>query len=422
MKSATPTTKLPNGHGSLYKEVRFSPTATPIRRSHSVPNNHPTLNPDPARALEMKKETLPGLAIGYLDESRSLLNRQRINFDRERILFAEERQLWDKERELLKIRIAELESLLKSKGVATGAVPPTSHGISFSSSTSPSQVWEGSSPMSRPTRVFPDEEKPEAQSQFQFHLPTVLEQGGASQTTGLPAPSLDAALSPKSRATDSTTSVPVPIEKLDSRLDGITLKSSALPPDVVARVMTPPSPSSRETSPNSSHDKPSMERRNSVKLKLSDLGAPERNLVRDAGHTPMVVIDRDVDTAQGSPGEGPALVEGPLTPPVTRVRQPTERSDSYFSGVIDLPEDPALKGPLSLVNEKDHDNDFLSEVDQKLLSQARQILGDGPKREDVNDDDVVDETAEKPSGQGEAEPEIRFKSTTNFGTAFGQSI
>jgi hypothetical protein len=164
-----------------------------------------------------------------------------------------------------------------------------------------------------------------------------------------------------------------------------------------------------------------MERRNSVKLKLSDLGAPERNLVRDAGHTPMVVIDRDVDTAQGSPGEGPALVEGPLTPPVTRVRQPTERSDSYFSGVIDLPEDPALKGPLSLVNEKDHDNDFLSEVDQKLLSQARQILGDGPKREDA-DDDAGDETAEKPSGQGEAEPEIRFKSTTNFGTAFGQSI
>ncbi|KAL3463990.1 hypothetical protein BJX64DRAFT_109093 [Aspergillus heterothallicus] len=415
MKSATSTTKLPNGHGSLYKEVRFSPTATPIRRSHSVPNNHPTLNPDPTRALEMKKETLPALALGYLEESRSLLERQRINFDHERILFAEERQLWDKERDLLKIRIAELESLLKSKGVATGVV---SHTLNFPS-TSPSQVWEGSSPMSRPTRVFPAEEN--QVTQFQFQLSTVLEQG-VSQTAGLPAPSLDAALSPKSRATDSTASIPVPIEKLDSRLDGITLKSSALPPDVVARVMTPPSPSSRETSPNSSHDKPSMDRRNSVKLKLSDLGAPERNLVRDAGHTPMVVIDRDVDTAQGSPGEGPALGERPLTPPVTRVQQPTERADSYFSGVIDLPEDPALKGPLSLVNEKDHDDDFLSEVDQKLLSQARQILGGAPKRAGDNDNDDYEETEIKPSGQGEAEPEIRFKSTTNFGTAFGQSI
>ncbi|KAL2839922.1 hypothetical protein BJY01DRAFT_23661 [Aspergillus pseudoustus] len=413
MKSATSTTKLPNGHGSLYKEVRFSPTATPIRRSHSVPNNHPTLKPDPARTLEMKKETLPALAIGYLEESRSLLDRQRITFDRERILFAEERQLWDKERELLKIRILELEALLKSKGVATGGVP---HTTSFPS-TSPSQVWEGSSPMSRPTRVFPDEEKPE--THFQFQSPPDLEQGG-SQTV-LPAPSLDAALSPKSRATDSTTSIPVPIEKLDSRLDGITLKSSALPPDVVARVMTPPSPSSRETSPNSTHDKPSIERRNSVKLKLSDLGAPETNLLRDAGHTPMVIIDRDVDTAQGSPGEGPALGERPLTPPVTRVLQPTERSDSYFSGVTDLPDDPALKGPLSLLNEKDHDDDFLSEVDQKLLSQARQILGDGPKKDDDNDDDN-DEAEIKPSGQGDAEPEIRFRTTTNFGTAFGQSI
>ncbi|KAL2813262.1 hypothetical protein BJX63DRAFT_229202 [Aspergillus granulosus] len=408
MKSATSTTKLPNGHGSLYKEVRFSPTATPIRRSHSVPNDHPTFNPDPARALERRKETLPALAIGYLEESRSLLDRQRINFDRERILFAEERQLWEKERELLKIRIAELEALLKGKGVATGGVLyPTSF-----PSTHPSQVWEGSSPMSKPTRVFPDEEKPD--THFQFQLPTALEQGAS----GRPAPSLDAALSPMSHATDSTASIPVPIEKLDSRLDGITLKSSALPPEVVARVMTPPSPSPRETSPNSSHDKPSMDRRNSVKLKLSDLGAPETNLVRDAGHTPMVVIDRDVETAQGTPGEGP------LTPPITRVQQPTERSDSYFSGVTDLPDDPALKGPLSLVNEKGHDDDFLSEVDQKLLSQARQILGPGPKGGEIDEDDDGDddETETKPPGQGDAEPEIKFKNTTNFGTAFGQSI
>ncbi|KAL2868206.1 uncharacterized protein BJX67DRAFT_351351 [Aspergillus lucknowensis] len=402
MKSAT-STKLPNGHGSLYKEVRFSPTATPIRRSHSVPNHHPTLNPDRPRTLEMKKEALPALAMGYLEHSRSLL-------DHQRVLFAEERQLWEKERELLKARISELEWLLKSKSVATtpatGVAPST--GFPF---TSPSQVWEGSSPLSRPTRVFPDEGKLDSQSQ----LPTVPEQGG--NNTGLPAPSLDAALSPKSRPTESTASVPVPIEKLDSRLDGIILKSTALHPDVVARVMTPPSPSSREPSPNSAPERPSTDRRNSVKLKLSDLGPPETNLVRDAGHTPMVVIDRDVDAAQGSPDEGPSLSEGPLTPPTTHLRQPTERSESYFSGVTDVPDDPALKGPLSLLNEKDHDSDFLQEVDQKLLGQARQILGEGQKKE-VDDDDG----AENPSGQGEADPGIKFRNTTNFGTAFGTSV
>ncbi|KAL5002836.1 hypothetical protein BDV10DRAFT_156285 [Aspergillus recurvatus] len=411
MKSAT-ATKIPNGHGSLYKEVRFSPTSTPIKRSHSVPNDHPTLNLNSGHArLEMAKETLPALAIGYLEASRSLLDRQRINFDRERILFAEERQLWEKERELLKARITELEALLKSRGVSTasaigaGTLPSTG----VLSTSSPSQVWQGSSPMSRPTRVFPDEEKPDSH----LHLPSVLEQGVLQ-------PSLDAALSPKPRATEPPASIPVPIEKLDSKLDGITLKSSALHPDVVARVMTPPSPSSREPSPTSTlqeRERPSVDRRNSVKLKLSDLGPPETNLVRDAGHTPMVVIDRDVDTAQGSPG-GVLFAEDPLDPPATRLHQPTERGDSYFDRVVDLPDDPALQGPLSLVNEKSHDDSFLQEVDMKLLGQAKQILGHKEKE----DEDEAE--LDKPSGQGQGEevPEIKFKNTTNFGTAFGRSI
>ncbi|KAL3471392.1 hypothetical protein BJX99DRAFT_237546 [Aspergillus californicus] len=404
MKSAT-STKLPNGHGSLYKEVRFSPTSTPIRRSHSVPNNnHLTLNADPARTLEMKNETLPALAIGYLEQSRSVLDRQRMSFDRERSLFAEERELWRMEREILKARISELELSLKSKGAtATGVALPSTTAIS---STSPLQIWEGPNPMSRPTRVFPDEEK----------LDSSPEQRNPLTASSL---SLDAALSPKSHP-ESAASVSVPIEKLDSRLDGINLKSSALPPDVVARVMTPPSPSSGEPSPTATHEKPSMDRRNSVKLKLSELGPPERYLVRDAGHTPMVVIDRDVDTAQASPGEGPELDDqNPLTPPVTRVLQPTERSDSYFSGVTDLPDDPALKGPLSLLNEKDHDEGFLSEVDQKLLGQAMQILGNGPKDKEQEEGETDTETL--PAGPGE-EPQFKFKNSTNFGTAFGRSV
>ncbi|KAI9374259.1 hypothetical protein BJX61DRAFT_540992 [Aspergillus egyptiacus] len=416
MKSAT-ATKLPNGHGSLYKEVRFSPTATPIRRSHSVPDGHPTLHSDHTPTLDMKKEILPSFAIGYIEQSRSLLDRQRVNFDRERILFAEERELWEKERELLKSRITELESLLKHKGVATASatVLPTASSSHPPSSVFHSQIWEGSSPMRRPTRVFPDDGKSVSPNQ----LPTMPEQGANAL---LPAPSLDAALSPKSRATE-TASMPVPIEKLDSSLDGITLKSSALPPDVVARVMTPPSPASRETSPNLNHEKPSMERRKSLQLKLSDLGPPERNLVRDAGHTPMVVIDvQDEDAAQGSPGgEGDlSVLEKPFTPPVTRLQQPPERADSYFAGVTDLPEDPALKGPLSLVNEKEHDDDFLQEVDQKLLNQAMQLLGRGSQKEEQEEAEEESET--QPSGQGEEVPEIKFKNTTNFGVAFGHSM
>ncbi|KKK22505.1 hypothetical protein P175DRAFT_0501987 [Aspergillus ochraceoroseus IBT 24754] len=418
MKSAT-STKLPNGHGSLYKEVRFSPTATPIRRSQSVPNAHPTLDPDYAQTLEGKGESIPTLAIAYLEQSRSVLDRQRISFNHERTLFAEERLLWAKERELLKLRIKELESLLKSRGVATtvatGAIPDPAH---HTAPTMNSQVWEGSFPMSRPTRVFPDTGK------LDHHLSqsaTALEQG---PNPILAAPSLDAALSPKSHAIEST-SIPVPIEKLDSTLDGITLKSSALPPEIVARVMTPPSPSSRETSPSvSSQQRAPGEHRNSLKLKLSELGPPENNRVRDAGHTPMAVIDRDVDTEQPSPTEGPSVEsEDPLAPSATRVQQPAENSSSYFSGgsdLPDLPDDPALKGPLSLLNEREHDDDFLQEVDQRLLNQARLILGH--RRTESQDTDGDDTEVAPTAGHGEQELEIKFKNTTNFGTAFGKSL
>ncbi|KAL5356567.1 hypothetical protein BJX96DRAFT_171731 [Aspergillus floccosus] len=423
MKSSS--TKVPNGHGSLYKEVRFSPTATPIRRTQSVPHAH-TVH---TQMLRSKGDSAT-LSASYFQQVQALLDRQRAMIETERTLFAQERELWIHERHILLARITELEVLLKGQGdtsssrgnsmpaaSSTGASAPK-RSISFQlpfgaphSTGSPdrnaattAQVWEGSSPGSRPTRVFADEEPSDQQ-----HL-SIPEQGGHTSGALSVSPlSLDAALSPKSRAVDSTanTSIPVPIEKLDSRLDGITLKSSALPPEIVARVMTPPSPLSRETSPSSTSQK-ALERRSSLKLKLSDLGPPETNLVRDAGHTPMVCIDRDEEAAQLSPKGDPLDTEGSLAPAAPR--QPAENSDSYFA---DLPDDPALKGPLSLINEEEHDSDFLKELNQKLLDEARQVLGRSePQEEDGTD---IPE-------QGDQDPEIKFKKTTNFGTAFGTEL
>ncbi|KAA8641863.1 hypothetical protein EYZ11_003091 [Aspergillus tanneri] len=399
-----------NGQGSCYKEVRFSPTATPIiRRAQSLPGTNPS------QSLGSQSDTsTPG--ANYVDQARSLLDRQRTNFEHERALFAEERRLWEQERALLKLKISELESLLKGKGVTAPVAGSTSQSdgpvthlsnfrTSFGapssttvSSSSNSQVWEGSSPGTRPTRVFPDSEKSDSQS-------ALPEQG-----TRLSTASLDAALSPNFHATDATASatVSVPIEKLDSKLDGITLKSTALPPEIFARVMTPPSPLSRETSPPPGAYK--AENKSCLKLRLSELGPPERNLVRDAGHTPMAVIDQDMDTEQPTPREDPSKKDEPLAPKA--LRQPAENSDSYFA---DLPDDPALKGPLSLVNDEEHDSDFLRELNQKLLDEARHILrpseAAGATREREADAEV--------SSPGEQDPELKFKSTTNFGTAFG---
>jgi hypothetical protein len=387
----TAVSKLPDGHGCVYKEVPQDPSF--------------------------------GLDTSYIEQSRELLENQRAHLETERALFAQERQLWAKERILLRTKIAELESLLKSQRsqsiLATGHPPKPAFGtpqyLDSHDHLSSAQVWEGSSPGSRPTRVFRDEE-----ILVNAHLSPISERSGSNP------PSLDAALSPRARAVDAsgaTISIPVPIEKLDSRLDGITLKSTALPPGVVARVITPPSPSPLETSSPalatapSDPARPGMEHRNSLKLKLSELGRPNENLVRDAGHTPMAIIEVDDSqrtTKDASPVEIPPCQEeeAPLAPMVTHVHQPSEHAESYFP---DLPDDPALTGPLGLTNDEEHDSSFLNELDTRLLDQAKRILSTST----VSDGE--DEPDPKAPNQGEPEPEIKFKKSTNFGTAFGIS-
>ncbi|KAJ5586068.1 hypothetical protein N7450_005855 [Penicillium hetheringtonii] len=413
------TKRLPEGHGSVYKEVRFSPTATPLRRTKSVSGSAPsakTRYPRPGSSCIPEMAPLV-LDTSYIDQSRALLDSQRANFESERRLFAEERKLWQKERTLLRTKITELESLLKGQQShsivsASGLAKPvfgTPQYLQGSSEASAhsAQVWEGSSPGGRPTRVFQDEDL------------SVPDNARLSP--------INAALSPQARTVDGGSvgaSVPVPIEKVDSRLDGITLKSTALPPGVVARVITPPSPSPLETSPAapSAAARPDLEHRESLKLKLSELGPPNENLVRNAGHTPMAIIDADVSqrsTKEASPTEETAPPcddeeEAPLAPVATTIQQPTENGASYFP---DIPEDPALKGPLGLINDEEHDNSFLSELDQKLLDQARRILSPSMGSDKLNEDE---DEAELPN-QGEQEPEIKFRKSTNFGTAFGLS-
>lgn len=422
MKSSA--AKLPEGHGSVYKEVRFSPTSTPLRRTQSLsgstPSKRSNYQPRPIPNIpEENSSALDTSYTTYIAQSRKLLEKQRVHYEGERELFAQERRLWEQERSILRAKIAELESSLKSTrnqiGVSGSSAKPMFGTSQFQGSSDyhSAQVWEGSSPGGRPTRVFRDEEISD-----NTHLLPI---------TDVP-PSLDAALSPQSRAVDAsgaTVSVPVPIEKLDSRLDGITLKSTALPPGVVARVITPPSPSPLETSPASGPSapaRPEMEHRNSLKLKLSELPPPNVRLLKDAGHTPMAIIEPDGSqrsTKEASPMEDPPYnqEEAPLAPVVTQIRQPPEVSESYFP---DLPDDPALKGPLGLTNDETHDNNFLSELDQKLqdqalLSQAKRVLS--PSTESIDPDDPDSDLPK----QGEQEPEFKFRKSTNFGTAFGLS-
>lgn len=422
-------------NSASYKEVRFShPLVSVRRRARSVASSNPGL----AAQNAPKEKTYSEYSI-YIDQSRSLLESQRLNFERERLLFAEERKLWDAERALLKSRIADLESALRNENAQSNTSYFQSDYNLQSSSTSsglwqlsgPSStnnglgqrhVWEGPIPGSRrPTRVFPAEDSSE-RGQKLYIAPT--EANGFGHRT-----SLDAALSPQLFDRSAEISMPVPIEKVDSQLDGITLKSTALPPGVVAKVMTPPTSLSPTSSPpkdepESSPPKPAPDAKpySPLKLNLSDLAKPQENLTRDAGHTPMAILGTDTAVSRQSPINDKAFdeadteeenddyeQEGPLAPVVTK--QPVENADSYFPAVD---EDPALTGPLTLENNEKSDTSFLSQLDQKLLEEAKKaVLGGASSTEGAED-------AAAEGAENEPEPELKLKASSNFGTAFGQ--
>lgn len=417
------------GHGSAYKEVRFSHPLVPIRRARSIASSNPLLDPahQAARAAynAFKEKTYNEYAV-YINQSRSLLESQRLNFERERLLFAEERKLWDMERSVLKSRIAELESAARNGNTEAQAghfrsdyrfqnnawssglwqpngAPAARDGDSQQQQEHP--VWEGPiAGTQRPARVFPDED--DLQGRPNLYIPPTEANGFGLRT------SLDAALSPQLFDRSAEISMPVPIEKVDSQLDGITLKSTALPPDVVAKVMTPPT----SLSPTSSPPKGEPDTKSpSLKLKLSDLGQPQENLTRDAGHTPMAILGTETEASVAqSPSETELeeaevleREEAPLAPVVTK--QPVESGDSYFPVVDD---DPALTGPLTLENNEAADSSFLSQLDRRLLDEARKaILGGELSTIKVEEDSAT---------EGEPDPELKLKASTNFGTAFGQ--
>lgn len=368
--------KKATSRGSFLKDVRFSRSST---------------------------EGYPAEGGSLEERLLSLVDFQRRTFEMEYELFAAERQVWKEERALLMSRIAELEALLSGGARAEKIHPPSQKVVDADALRlgSPASLWDP--PISWNL----------------LHSKRLHKREKASDE-GQSTPPFTTTRSDK---TDSYTvaCASVPIEKLDGKLDGITLKSTALPPEVVARVLSPPPPAPPACTTTSTSKRRPTEHKSVLKLKLSELGPPDKNLTMDAGHTPMAAVvdadaDRDVDQSS-SQKEGQSNGAGdeqrPLTPPDAKeLPQPTENSESYFP---DLPEDPSLKGPLSLLNDEKHDTGFLKELNEKLLNETRQdpSLSSNTKNQDKDVD-------EPPSHDG-SEPELKFKNATNFGTAFGES-
>ena len=75
-----------------------------------------------------------------------------------------------------------------------------------------------------------------------------------------------------------------------------------------------------------------------------------------------------------------------------------------------------MKGPLSLLNEEEHDRGFLNELNQKLLDETRQAPFSPSSENPLGQEKDIETPVQCEQG-----PELKFKDTTNFGTAFGES-
>ncbi|EEP79546.1 predicted protein [Uncinocarpus reesii 1704] len=344
--------------------------------------------PPAPKSYPHRTRTVTDLA-GYIEQARFALERQRISFEFERAAFSEERKLWEKERSIMQQRIAELER--KDNGTVP-AVPGGRTEIPVGTDVGEQHhVWEGSSPTVKPSRVFP-EDIPHARSE--------LGNPGFS-------PSLDEALSPKSRPHDRSGAVGVPVELVDSSLDGITLKSTAIAPDIAAKVSpTIPSAPIPLCQPVGTELKPHLPSEQAC------LASPLGGIHSDMDATPLAPLDQPLEPgfpfsiAESIPPESPRAPLPSLFPVASL------DTAAYHK---ELDEDPALQGPLSLQNDLNQDTEFLEELDEKLLREAHRALSRPSLSSD--EDDEGEGSGEPP----EAEPEIRFKQSTNLGTAFGST-
>ena len=427
-------------------ETSSPKTMSPPRHANegSMAENGPPQGRVPRPQSVVSASRLPGSSISPQMASARYVKQFQVLMEHQRQAFDEERELWNTEREELHEKIAQLEgSLRRYQAVSSSQVlspinnsniPSQSNsssrsllgkdGSGHTSGTSTGhEIWRG--PDVKPTRTFSDPTIQVNKPRGRSRLPSIAE-----DTTCGRKDSSDMHLGLHRSSISGV--------EIDKNLDGITFKSSPLSAAPTKKIMTPQSPSPGIPSP-------ARVSPGAIQLPSSKLEDPPDHYTKDAGHTPLarrIYVNADGASSEGDKATPtqPEIERPPLEPHVSFARLPSERSDSYFPVLGDdsrekkdssvyqenesrdeedksPDEDPELKGPLGLYNSIGEDDQFLHEVDSKLLEVTRSEASgphnvglDGQPSPAKNEEDL---------DQPEHEPKLRIKRSMNFGSAFG---
>ncbi|KAI9676172.1 MAG: hypothetical protein M1817_000917 [Caeruleum heppii] len=401
-----------------------------------------------------------------VDRYSALLDRQTRIADDERALHRQQREAWDVERQRLKAEIKALRLSLEGTFAGTRSTAPSSvtspvegevtrNGSGFDGSVASrhssqgetgARFWEGGSRQSSatPSRTF------SAPRSEDCRLPSISETGRShAETFPRRKPSDQISPHPANTHNDTTSNIVnkgIDVSHIRQDLDGITLKASAVPPAIVAKVQSPTPSLQSPASTIDSLASPSTVKStfDTSKLSAHSPPAPESNLTKYAGHTPNAA---SISISTASPDSGlatPTQSEFPRRPPVT-----TNMSSMAVGepGPVEMDEDPALRGPLGLENDGTTDPHFLTELDKRLIQEARKTIyvpsetSSSPTTSvavSVTDDNSVasggdhgkddstgaaerDDLHLSPGAEVDPEPEVKlkFKRSMNFGSAFG---
>lgn len=239
----------------------------------------------------------------------------------------------------------------------------------------------------------------------------------------------------------------IDISHIAPHLEGVPIRTSAVDPEFVARVLSPQCISPAKLSPNI---RPPGRDVVAKKTQATLLGEAEiRRLTMYAGHTPNHSISRFADLVKEVAVEGSEL--GDETPRGNESTLHSHRPSIAVQSndieeedtIEDQEEDPALKGPLGLTNKSSKDNLFLEVLTEKLQEVEKEISEKGSPNLDTDSlaswSPMLEmksaskgqggkrgEKSEKGEGEGgegvDGMPPLKLKPSMNFGRPMGMGF